>query len=304
MNVNFDTYQLLAAWEDKWNEAKAIWSPFIRLREPEWCLSTIEAKKEGLSGSFAMIRLTDHRIVIDLEKINQEGLNNFALEILSHEIGHHIYSPANLHDNAILLSRIRWGLPDIEDRTPFVANLYADILINDTLQRKNGLHMADVYRKVNTSITFSKIWTFCMRTYEYLWKLEKGSLATDKSFHTPSIDADASLAASLIRSYSKSWLDGAGRFAALMYPYLVEEKEFQDARTALILYLDSENAGEGGGAISGLASIDPEGIEGAVDPRVEATGDPSKHPDIASGESLGKGDGPRQRYLNPGNILT
>ena len=289
----------LEKWKTDWPAAKQAWNPYIKLREPLWCTSSASSKKEGLSESFAMIRLSDHRIVIDIEKVKTLNLADYSIEILAHEIGHHIYTPANLHDNAILLARIRWGLADIEDRAPFVANIYADLLINDTLQRMKNLQMASVYQQINNGESNSKVWAFVMRTYELLWKLERGSIIKNKDLYSPTIDADAAVASALIRSYSKKWLDGAGRFSALLYPYLMEEKEYEKARKSLVTLLDSENAGEGGRVVSGLAEIDLEGIAEAVDPRSESTlNGGKKSSEINLGEKGSSvGEGPRQRYL-------
>ena len=106
------------------------------------------------------------------------------------------------------------------------------------------------------------LWRLLMRTYEYLWKLKRGTLATALKLHTPTIDADASLTASLIRSYSRQWLEGGGWFAALLYPYLLEEKEYQKARASIRKHLDAEYAGQNGGIAGGLAEIDDEAIRG------------------------------------------
>jgi hypothetical protein len=294
----------LEQWKADWPQAKQLWNPYVKLREPEWCLTSALAAEEGLTGSFAMIRLTDHRIVIDMQKIVEEGIVDFGLEILAHEVGHHFYTPANLRDNAGLLSRIRWALAGIEDRTPFVANLYADLLINDSLQRTKGLNMEGVYKQINKEGETSKVWAFYMRTYEYLWKLKKGTLARSSKLLTPELDADASLAASLIRSYSREWLDGAGRYAALMYPYLMEDKEYQKGRQSFILVLDAEQAGLGGGTLSGLVGIDPEELAGIVDPRTEATGQIGKGlAGYLPGKNDNGGEGPKQRYLNPGKYI-
>ena len=252
-----------------------------------------------MQGSFAMIRLTDHRIVIDLEEVLRTGVEEYALEILAHEIGHHIYTPANLRDNAIAMGRIRWALADIESRAPFVANIYEDMLINDKLHRFKQMNMAAVYAQVNKGIEFSEVWTLIMRSFEYLWKLSRGTLAADPKFHSPKIDADASLIASLIRSYAKSWMEGAGRFAALMYPYLNEEAKYQKAREVLLRLLDAEQAGKGAGVISGLTELDPGAVLGAVDPRLDSLGKGND-----SSQGIGKaeqgGVGPKQRYLTPG----
>src|SRR5204863_160347 len=80
--------------------ALALWSKFTRLSEPRWCFSDAEAEKEGLTESFAMIRLNDQAVVINLAQIEAAHLERFALEILAHEIGHHVYAPADLTDNA------------------------------------------------------------------------------------------------------------------------------------------------------------------------------------------------------------
>lgn len=254
-----------------------------------------------------MIRLTDHRIVIDIGQVVKLGLGGFALQVLAHEIGHHIYTPANLHDNAVLLGRIRWSLADMESKAAFVANIYEDLIINDILQRSRGLDMAAVYKQVNKETTFSALWTLIMRTYEYLWKLGRGELATDPGLHSDKIDADASLMAALIRSYSKRWIDGGGRFAALMYPYLLEEEQFNKTKKSLQLHLDTEKAGMDGGMVGGLAELDIDGIDGAVDPRSEAgkdeDGSPASATPLPPGSTAKGGTGPWQRYLNPGAYI-
>ncbi|WP_207534807.1 hypothetical protein [Desertivirga arenae] len=302
MNSETTTDQLKLSWQSYWDKARYLWSPFVKLREPVWCLTSAEAKKEGLAGSFAMIRLTDHRIVIDLQEVMKLEVGDYALQVLAHEIGHHIYTPANLHDNAVLLSRIQWGLAGIENRTAFVANIYSDFLINDMLQRSKGLDMASVYIKVNRGVTFSKLWTLIMRTYEYLWRLNRRELTMSSHFESQEIDADASLLASLIRSYSKNWLDGAGRFTALVYPYILEDEDYRKSRESLIVYLDAETAGMNGGIIAGITEIDDEAVSGNVDPRREALGlkdDDTKANGGGLGISLRGGTGPKQRYLEP-----
>lgn len=295
-------------WSAAWSVALTIWNPYVLLREPTWCFSTNDAKKEGLAGSFAMIRLTDHRIVIDLESVRSYKVEDCALQILAHEIGHHVLIPANRYDNIGLFRRMRLALVGIEDRVPFVANLYSDIVINDTLQRINGLDMVSVYRKIQDGADInSSVHVWYMRIYEYLWGLNRGTLSGKKQ--TAMIDADASLAASIIRSYARNWLDGAGRFAMLAYPYLIADAEYAKARGELSQYLDSEKSGEGSEIAGGMAGIDEAILEGIVDPRSEAMGgeqtleeDTSK-PDRAEKKSIEGGTGPRQRYLQPGAYI-
>ncbi len=294
----------LQKWKASWAKAKLVWSPFLRLQEPIWCTTSKAAAQEGLTGSFAMIRLTDHRIVIDLEKVVDENVIDFSVEILAHEIGHHIYTPANLHDNAILMGRIRWALPEIENRAAMVANIYEDILINDKLQRFHDLNMADIYKTLNKKNKPSVFWTLIMRSFEYLWRTKRGALANDLSLHNKSIDADAALIASLIRSYSKNWLDGAGRFAVMLYPYLVDQKQFDKDRKKILVLLDSEKAGLNSPATSGLTELDIEGIEGVIDMRSESLkGDDNLSTATGLGHNLLGGQGPRNIYMPPGSYI-
>ncbi|MBP4142226.1 hypothetical protein J3S90_10470 [Flavobacterium sp. P4023] len=308
MHNQFEIEKTLALWKSLWPQAKLEWNPLLRLQEPIWCLSHQEAKEEGLTGSFAMIRLTDHRIVINLEEIVERHIEGYALEVLAHEIGHHIFTPANLYDNAILLNRIRFGLPGIENRAPMVSNLYADFLINDKLQRVNKLSMSEVYKAINTEDTFTEFWTLMMRTYEYLWRLNRGELATKLSLHSKKIDADASLLASLIRSYSKDWIHGGGRFAVMLYPYLMEDQTFNEARKKILVLLDAEDAGLGAMDISGMTELDLEGYDEIIDMRKEALGladgDAEKKEDsLGSGQNKLGGHGPRNGYMGPGNYI-
>ena len=87
-------------------------------REPRWCLTAEDERREQLSGSFAMIRLVDHAVVISLRQIQEQGLDEFALEILAHEIGHHVYTPADLTDAGRVFARIRAGLPGANRKLP------------------------------------------------------------------------------------------------------------------------------------------------------------------------------------------
>jgi len=235
---------LLERWRAAWPEALAVWSKYTRLRDPALCTSRVAASKEGLSGSFAMIRLLDQSVVVDLPLVTELGLTDYALEILAHEIGHHILAPGSAGDQFRLLARMRRALPTLEQHAPMVANLYTDLLINDRLQRHAGLRMADIYRKLEQQKNddpekkgSGAVWTLYMRIYENLWQLPKGELgggAADEA-----LDTDAWLGARLIRVYANDWMVAAGRFATLLLPYLVGDTDalgpsryFHDTRDA------------------------------------------------------------------------
>ncbi len=254
-------------WHDAWPDALAAWSRYTRLQFPQFFTSRKKAARAGLSGSFAMIRLADQRIVIDLETVSAYGLDDFAVEILAHEIGHHVYAPGNATDHFRLLARIRGALPTLERFAPMVANLYTDLYINDRLQRRAGLRMDGVYRRIaqnREGESPGRLWMLYMGMYEQLWQLDRGILggpADDEALR-----ADAWLGARLIRVYAEDWLDAGGRFASLLLPYLVA-----DTDEALTLLHDTRAAGEGSRP-SGILEVEDDETRGAVhpvlDPRV------------------------------------
>ena len=238
----------------------AAWSKFTRLRPPNLCITETEARGEGLTGSFAMIRLQDQSVVVSLPQVAACHVESYAVEVLAHEIGHHVLAPATLTDHARMIARMRWALPTVEKQAPMVANLYTDLLINDRLQRSAGLRMADVYRAISTGANAGAVWTLYLRIYEMLWSLERGSLGGGKT--DDRLEGDAWLGARLVRSYARDWLDGSGRFAALLLPHLLE-----DQKSAKIIekLLDTRNAAVGGDP-AGLVEEEVDERSGAIHP--------------------------------------
>jgi len=248
-------------WTAAWPSALVAWSKFTRLRPPTLCLTEHDARREGLTSSFAMIRLRDQSVVVSLPEVVACGVEQFAVEVLAHEIGHHVLAPATLTDHGRMIARMRWALPTVEHHAPMVANLYTDILINDRLQRSAGLKLAAVYRVLGErGGGGDAVWALYTRIYEILWSLPRGSLgggATDDR-----LEGDAWLGTRLVRSYARDWLDGSGRFAALLLPHLLE-----DTKSAKLVekLLDTRDAGAGGDP-AGLVEEDVEERAGAVHP--------------------------------------
>lgn len=228
-------------WMEAWPAALAVWSKFTRLKPPNLCLTESEAKGEGLTGSFAMIRLQDQAVVVSLPGVAACHLESYPAEVLAHEIGHHILAPATLTDHARMIARMRWALPTAEQHAPMVANLYTDLLINNRLQRSAGLRIADIYRAIGSGGSGGVVWALYLRIYEILWSLERGSLGGGKT--SDRLEGDAWLGARLVRSYARDWLDGSGRFAALLLPHLLED---QKSAHLIQKLLDTRNAGAGG----------------------------------------------------------
>lgn len=252
----------VAIWQAAWPEALAAWSRFTRLRDPQLCATSVAAAHEGLQGAFAMIRLVDKSIVIDLEGIAALDLDDHAAAILAHEIGHHVLAPGSATDSFRLIARLRPALPTLERHAPLVANLYTDLLINDRLQRQAGLDILGVYERMKAREPGprSRLWTLYMGMYESLWGLEKGALGGPRG--DAAMEGDAWLGARVIRVYARDWLHAAGRFASLMLPYLAEDA---DADRALRRLHDTRNAAAGADP-SGAQQVEADEIDGAVHP--------------------------------------
>lgn len=304
-------------WEAAWPAALACWSRFTKLTLPRWCFVEADEEREGLSDSFAMIRLNDQAVVVSLRKAVEDGVENFPVEILAHEIGHHIYVPGNLLDHGRMLARVRRGLPDREMFAPLIANLYADLLINDRLQRQAGLDMAGVYKAIRVPEQ-KPLWQFYLRTYEILWSLPRGTLAQMPSDakQAESIEADAGLAARVVRSFAKEWLPGAGKYAVLCLNYLLQDPDTDPKRLCRLLggWCDTLGAGQGAGDVpAGLVDLDPSEAAGILHPLFdpELSGLPaakrkSKGIDVigrANSTSLGGGRGQRREPFEYGAIL-
>ncbi|MFU8805905.1 MAG: VWA domain-containing protein [Bradymonadaceae bacterium] len=255
---------LKTQWMASWESALAAWSSYTKLSPPRFCFTDEDEKAEGLSVSFAMIRLRDHAVVIGLRQVVELGLEDFGEEILAHEIGHHVFVPGDLGDHARHLAHIRAGIPSREQHAALVANLYADLLINDRLQRTRGMDIAGVYVKLRQEQP-GRLWTLYMRIYEILWELSPGTLVNGEL--SPEIVRDAPLGARLVRNYAKQWLDGAGRFGALCLPYLLEDWKTQESEG--MPWLDAVLAGAGDALPDGLASRDPGELEGAIHPALD-----------------------------------
>ncbi len=274
---------LRTRWERAWPDALATWSKFTRLRAPALCLTDAEAKKEGLSGSFAMIRLVDQSVVVSLPGVTRSKLEDYALEVLAHEIGHHVLAPATLSDHARAITRMRVALPTVERHAPMVANLYTDLLINDRLQRSAELRVADIYRALSPDGESGAVWTLYLRIYEILWNLPRESLGGGKT--DDRVEGDAWLGARLVRSYAREWLEGSGRFAALLLPYLLEDEKSMQQLEKLF---DTKDAAIGGDP-AGLSEAEAGERAGAIHPAQDAelNGD-------AQGELNGKAAPPQE----------
>ena len=251
-------------WLSQWPLALASWSAYTQMREPLFFETEKEAAPYGMAGTIAAIRLQDQTIMVNLPHIKMLHLEDSGLEILAHEIGHHVYVPANLTDNARMNAAMKPVFMGLSaDTAPFVANLYGDLMINDRLQRLSSLDMAGVYRKMKENSETdgaSDVWKVYTRAYEYLWLLEPGSISPADV--TRGMKSDAALIAALIRSYAGEWLHGVRRFAHILYPYLAADDKKKQLQTFRKLGLDdTRNAGAAGAGRADNEAI-PDGLAG------------------------------------------
>lgn len=253
---------LAETWRARWPDALRAWGPFITLHDPRMFASTPAAAQAGLTGSFAAFSLYDRQVMIDLDAVTRLGLRDMPLEVLAHEVGHHVLCPADLADQGRLLARVRRGLPGLERHAPLIQNMYADLLINDRLQRSRGLRMAEVYQRMRGSD--DPLWTFYQRIFEILWALPAGTLVAGEV--DAAAEGDAQLGAKLARVYATDWLGGAGGFAALCLRYLEQsvEEATERMRRLLCVGVVGEHA-----QVPGLTSRDDaEVLHPALDPKV------------------------------------
>ena len=264
-------------WRTHWPDALRTWGPFITLHDPTMYPSTQDAATAGLTGSFAAFSLYDREVMIDLGAVRELGLEDLPLEVLAHEVGHHVLCPADLTDKARLLVRVRRGLPGLEEHAPMIQNMYADMLINDRLLRSRGLRMDEVYRRVRGAE--DPLWTFYQRIYEILWALPAGTLVAGQV--DDAMEGDAQLGSRLARVYATDWLAGAGGFAALCRRYLESSVTEAAERLGRLLCVGVVNQDA---QIPGLTQGDDGGpvLHPALDPRVNEFA-PEPEPD--SGES-------------------
>ncbi len=298
-----------AVWMSVWPQALEVWSRYTRLGEPRLCHTAQEEKEEGLTGSFAMIRLNDQTIVISLLQVIEYGIEAYGLEILAHEIGHHVFTPGDLLDAGRALALTRRGLPTVEEHAPMVLNLYEDLLINDRLVRVHELRLAEIFEILARRETGkpSSLWSLYLRVYEILWGLSPGRLGA-KPLKGAAEEGDAQLAARMVRVYADDWVSGAGGFATLCLPYLLRDRD-EGAQSMWAPLLDATGVGAGSGVPLGLTQDDTQEIlHPSRDPkvvglRVENQGGPESDEPWTGASSAGNGAGQTREPYEYGQIL-
>ncbi len=258
---------LVARWNARWYEALRLWSPYLRLREPLYLWTEKEEHEQGLHDSFAVIRFWDTQVMVSLRKVTALGLQDHALSILAHEIGHHSYTPGDLGEHLRILDRMSGMLPGFEHLAPVVANLYTDLFINHRLKTRHKLPIEDVYRVFREQVHESRLMQWYLRIYELLWGLAPHTLAVGQVLIED--EGDAILASRIIRRFSEHPLQAAGRFAALTLNKL--ESDYSAKTRFHVLWGDTLRSAEGSAIPEGLVyqDLDPQdGMHPAFDPEL------------------------------------
>ncbi len=149
MSAPGEPIDVAGRWLAEWPGALAAWSSTTQLRAPQFFDDDRAALRDRMAGEIAAIRLRDQVVMVNLATVRGRKLEDHALAVLAHEIGHHVYAPGNLTDDARMLAAMNRVLVGLPPRTVKLAgNLYQDLLINDRLQRRAGVDVAAVYRKL------------------------------------------------------------------------------------------------------------------------------------------------------------
>ena len=152
-----------------WPKARAHWSRFLLLSEPD-----LRAELP----SIAQIHLGTRQVSLDGEAIEAQGLTGSLEAILAHEVGHHVRYPGTLAVHA-RLHMLEKGVLPLENYS--LINTFTDLLINERLASR-GLQdqLVAVYVAFNKRL--GELWrhdpafVFYLAVYEELWALEPGHL--------------------------------------------------------------------------------------------------------------------------------
>ena len=276
---------LAERWRAAWPEALAAWGRFVRLRPP-----VLHEAPQGV-GSFAWFSTVDVEVGVDLDRVRREGLQDHAVAVLAHEVGHHVLSPADLATSARLVARVRAGLVDRDDDAGLIANLWSDLLVNDRLQRRAGVRMDLVWQAIGPP--GDPLFAMVLRADELLWQLAPGTL-TGQPAGGP-LEADAQLCAALVRVYAGDPVAGAGGFAALCRPLL--SRHAHERRAAALVCGRSEPAGAT--PPSGLAddpALREPVVHPALDPRLGGT------PTALADDEPDPGEGADEQAFGPADL--
>ena len=246
-------------WRETWPVALATWGRTSRLHAP-----VLHTDPCGMP-SWAWYSLEDVEVHVDLTVVRERHVEDHALAVLAHEIGHHLLAPVDLASHVRIAARVQIGLVDLDHLVGLVSNLWCDLLINDRLQRQLGVDRAALSAAVGPPDPDDALMLLVLRTNEILWGLDRGALVGE---HTAP-DDQALLCARLVRAYSRDPVGGAAGFAALVRSTIPAEQ--LRAQQPPVIVACGGSAGGDGSVPFGVATDPTLGmpaIHPSRDPRV------------------------------------
>ncbi|NCT90161.1 hypothetical protein GXB85_04230 [Cellulomonas sp. APG4] len=269
---------LAEQWLEVWPRALAAWGRPTRMHRP-----TLHEEPVPDAGSFAWFSCTDVEVHIDLAQVRARRIEGHALAALAHEVGHHVLAPGDLLTAARTAARVRTGLVDADRLVGTVANLWADLLINDRLQRAADVPVLELYAALGRPRPDDRLFQLVARTYELLWETSRGTLTNPDG----AVPEDAAhLCARLVRVYARDPVAGAGGFAALVRTTLAEELESWEPDRRLATCRHREGGDQVPAGLAGDPSLGEPVVHPALDPAV--VGDAATS-DGAAGDADGTG---------------
>lgn len=209
-----------------WEQAKKPWG-FVQLRRPVVYWEP-EAARQAMGTQLAFFNFAEKNTLVNYPALEARGAGEYLVELLSHEIGHHMAIPADPPSDALLLHAAYRGLglydlPEDDERLVrghreaiFWVNLFADVIVNTILFRA-GMRMVPFYQKLTVG-EGSPLWRLYLRTLELLWELPPETLARAV---TPHIEQDARRLEEVFRHLrgKRDWPEGMALFAKICHPY-------------------------------------------------------------------------------------
>ncbi len=223
-----------AVWLNFWQIARKRVSPFMTLNDPTIIEDPAAALAVGMlnphtgKSEIAGISMASQDTYISNHTLSahKPQLYAYLVEIMAHEMGHHLWTPKHSQRAVIINSFANKVLEDPQ-KSAMAANLYEDMIINTRLLKEHDLRMVALYQAMNHGKTRhdSKLWQLYMRAYEILWELKPGTLTDPVA---KSIETDARRLAGIIHTYGLdqgpkagvSELVGMRKFAKVIQPYL------------------------------------------------------------------------------------
>lgn len=198
--------ELARRWRATWPLALATWGRTSRLHAP-----VLHTDPCGMP-SWAWYSLEDVEVHVDLTVVRERHVEDHALAVLAHEIGHHLLAPMDWASHVRIAARVQVGLIDLDHLIGLVSNLWCDLLINDRLQRQLGVDRAALSAAVGPPDENDVLMLLVLRTNEILWGLPRGALVGDHA----APDDQALLCSRLVRAYARDPVGGAAGFATLV----------------------------------------------------------------------------------------